>query len=241
ILATIPFGLDPSKLPISIEQAAEIYVADLLKISASEEYTLIGYSMGGLLASEICYLLEQAGKKIKHLYLLDSYHPKAIVKIVNHNTLNARSHFYTNKFIKANTTEKLLLLKYFLYFFYTRTKKLKTKTGRLSFILRPLVLIGIMSRTEKLCKTFGNKNFELAVKYNSKKIASQVVLILATDNNESYNYCNQTSSLSENILYFKNEVSEQINYYKVPFSHTSLLEIENIKTVTNIINEHISS
>ncbi|WP_139957063.1 amino acid adenylation domain-containing protein [Flavicella sediminum] len=241
IIATIPFGLCPKKLPNSIAEAAKIYTKDLELISDSQEFILIGYSMGGLLASEMAHLLENKGKRIKYIYLLDSFHPTALINLINKNSYFNRILFYKKRIIQGNLKENILLVKYFTYFTYTRIKKLSTKRGQLSFMLRPLVLLGLVTKTEKLCKTFGNNNFLFAVNHQPKKITGQIILIVASDPNHSYNFKTPNSSLEENLFYLSKDISSEIKHYKVPFTHSSMLESSNLKTVTNIINEHLAT
>lgn len=64
-------GLDePSK---SVEEMAEYYLQAIREVQTSGPYTLIGYSLGGLVTLEMAQRLTLAGEKIALLVMIDAY------------------------------------------------------------------------------------------------------------------------------------------------------------------------
>ncbi|KEK15819.1 beta-ketoacyl synthase N-terminal-like domain-containing protein [Limosilactobacillus reuteri] len=62
---------------ISLHDLASYYVNEILKIQNDDEFLLGGYSFGGNIAVEIARQLEQKGKIVKNVYLIDSLVPNA--------------------------------------------------------------------------------------------------------------------------------------------------------------------
>ncbi len=61
----------------SVKQMASSYLDKILKVCPAGPYFLLGYSFGGLLAFEIAVQLQQMGKKVPFLAMIDSYSPLA--------------------------------------------------------------------------------------------------------------------------------------------------------------------
>jgi thioesterase domain-containing protein len=60
-------------LPASVEEAAQVYVAEIRKVCPTGPYNLAGWSLGGLIAHEIAVQLRKSGDQVDLLVLLDSY------------------------------------------------------------------------------------------------------------------------------------------------------------------------
>jgi len=69
------YGFQLSKLDDmqTLEEIASDYIKELLEINPSGPYILIGFSAGGILAFEMSKQLNQLGKKVEFLGLLDTY------------------------------------------------------------------------------------------------------------------------------------------------------------------------
>ena len=69
-----PKGMDGMDEPAeTIEEMAEFYLRAIRHIQPRGPYTLIGYSLGGLVALEIAQRLTANGQKVAMLIMLDSY------------------------------------------------------------------------------------------------------------------------------------------------------------------------
>ncbi len=67
-------GLDGKEIEVdTIEGLAELYNREILNEVPGEEYALIGYSLGGIIAFEMAKQLKAKGKKIKLLGMIDTF------------------------------------------------------------------------------------------------------------------------------------------------------------------------
>ena len=57
----------------SIKEMATVYVDAMRQIQPHGPYQIIGWSLGGIIAQEMTYQLEQQGEHVAKLYLIDSY------------------------------------------------------------------------------------------------------------------------------------------------------------------------
>ncbi|NDC43091.1 MAG: hypothetical protein EBZ77_16335 [Chitinophagia bacterium] len=60
-------------VPETMEQIAATYIDEILKVQPEGPYALAGYSMGGFLAFEMARQLQQMGKSLKMVGLIDTY------------------------------------------------------------------------------------------------------------------------------------------------------------------------
>ncbi len=69
-------GADGSRKPLnSIEEMAEIYVCEIMKVQKSGPFKLGGHSFGGAVAYEIARQLSENGHEISHLVIMDALAP----------------------------------------------------------------------------------------------------------------------------------------------------------------------
>ena len=69
-----PKGMDGSEEPAErIEEMAEFYLRAIQRVQERGPYTLIGYSLGGLVALEMAQRLIARGDKVDQLILVDAY------------------------------------------------------------------------------------------------------------------------------------------------------------------------
>ncbi|HET7544173.1 MAG TPA: SDR family NAD(P)-dependent oxidoreductase [Polyangiaceae bacterium] len=66
-------GVDGSKTQSTIEEMAESYVAEILRLEPNGPYLLAGYSTGGVVAFEMARQLRAAGHEVPVLALLDTF------------------------------------------------------------------------------------------------------------------------------------------------------------------------
>jgi thioesterase domain-containing protein len=59
----------------SIEDMSKYYIAEIKKVQPQGPYFFLGWSMGGLIAQEISYRLNEAGETVSLLSLLDVHDP----------------------------------------------------------------------------------------------------------------------------------------------------------------------
>ena len=71
-------GIDGIEEPLDrVEDMTKFYLEALLELYPDDDYILIGYSFGGLVALEMAQRLTENGKKVALLVLLDAYpHPR---------------------------------------------------------------------------------------------------------------------------------------------------------------------
>jgi len=76
-------GLEPGEAvgPASIEGMARLYLNEIRKVQPHGPYTLIGWSIGGIIAHEIARQCVEAGESIAFLGMIDSYTPAALVRM----------------------------------------------------------------------------------------------------------------------------------------------------------------
>ncbi|MGB7604879.1 MAG: thioesterase domain-containing protein, partial [Lutisporaceae bacterium] len=92
IRAQKPTGYYPTN--ITIEKMASSYIEKLYNIQPEGNYNLVGWSLGGVIAFEMARLMEEAGKKLDSLILIDAPAPKTnlvnrIIKNTNKFSLEA--------------------------------------------------------------------------------------------------------------------------------------------------------
>lgn len=67
-------GLDGKKIETdTIEGIAEIYNKEILEANLGDEYAIVGYSLGGIIAFEMAKQLKKMGKKVKLLGMIDTF------------------------------------------------------------------------------------------------------------------------------------------------------------------------
>lgn len=67
-------GVDGIDEPFdTIEKMADCYTSEIREVQSRGPYVLVGYSMGGLVMLEIARRLVDAGERIEHLVMIDSY------------------------------------------------------------------------------------------------------------------------------------------------------------------------
>ncbi len=88
IRAKKPTGYYPTN--ITIEEMASRYIEKIYNIQPEGSYNLVGWSLGGVIVFEIARLMEETGKKLEKLIMIDVPAPKT--NIVNRIIKN------TNKF-----------------------------------------------------------------------------------------------------------------------------------------------
>ncbi len=60
-------------IPETMEQIAARYIAEMIKVHPDGPYAIAGYSLGGFFAFEIARLLQQMGKKVSFVGIIDTY------------------------------------------------------------------------------------------------------------------------------------------------------------------------
>jgi acyl transferase domain-containing protein/thioesterase domain-containing protein/SAM-dependent methyltransferase/acyl carrier protein len=73
-----PFLKDPSAFNVSLGELTRIYLDEIRRIQATGPYTLMGYSVGGVMAYEAARQLIDQGEQVSQLILLDSACPALI-------------------------------------------------------------------------------------------------------------------------------------------------------------------
>ncbi|WP_187393823.1 non-ribosomal peptide synthetase [Oceaniovalibus sp. ACAM 378] len=67
--------------PASIEGMARLYLSEIRNVQPHGPYTLIGWSIGGIIAHEIARQSVEAGESIAFLGMIDSYTPAALARM----------------------------------------------------------------------------------------------------------------------------------------------------------------
>jgi|GEM_PF-1979980 len=158
-------GLNGIDLPIpTIEKMAKVYVEELCKKVASNQFILIGGSMGGTIAIEMANQLEKKGKKVECVVMLDTLGAKASGKVDNkaakisltriYSSFTARAKYYF--LVLLENTSRLLekpLQQEMAIFSVERTNKKAMNnykepkyTGRVLLLRQPIEESGIYSQ-----------------------------------------------------------------------------------------------
>jgi len=62
-----------TNIPLSIEQMASKYIEDMLQAQPESKYAIAGYSLGGFIAFEIAKQLQEMGKEVAFLGIIDTF------------------------------------------------------------------------------------------------------------------------------------------------------------------------
>ena len=62
-----------TNIPLSIEQMAAKYIEDMLQVQPEGKYAIAGYSLGGFIAFEIAKQLQEMGKEVAFLGIIDTF------------------------------------------------------------------------------------------------------------------------------------------------------------------------
>lgn len=62
-----------TNIPLSIEQMAAKYIEDMLQIQPEGKYAIAGYSLGGFIAFEIAKQLQEMGKEVTFVGIIDTF------------------------------------------------------------------------------------------------------------------------------------------------------------------------
>lgn len=86
----------------SVEEIAQAYLDEILKVYANGPFYLIGFSFGGLIAFEIALKLQKLGFKVPVLALIDSQNPQ--LKITENRVQQYKNKFKEHGFTKILTS-----------------------------------------------------------------------------------------------------------------------------------------
>ena len=75
VYGLMPHGLDGRPAPLSVEEMAADYIAEIRMVQADGPYLIGGYSFGGLLAFEVARQLKAQDQEVRLLILLDPTTP----------------------------------------------------------------------------------------------------------------------------------------------------------------------
>ena len=221
VYATIPFGIQENLVPDTIEQCAEIYVNSLLSICDDQKFILGGFSMGGIVAIEIAKQLQEKGKTISFIFILDSLFPS--IDITSRNKSQEMKEF----------------IEFYIY---------KLKYGNLNFwktwaLNRIKWLPKKVLRASKLKKAnrINNKNISLVANYHFDLFQGKTIYFVAqTDRRDqvSWGYFNRTSS-EENLSLWRKAIKGDFIISPIYGHHLSLVEEKKIAQICQLLTPHL--
>ena len=221
VYATIPFGIQENLVPDTIEQCAEIYVDSLLTICDAQKFIIGGFSMGGIVAIEIAKQLQEKGKTISFIFILDSLFPS--LDITSHNIsqeIKEIIEFYTYKLKYGN-------LNFWKTWALDRIKWLPKKVLRASKL--------------KKANMINNKNISLVANYHFDFFQGKTIYFLAQSdrrNQISWGYFNRTSS-EENLSLWRNAIKGDFIIFPIYGHHMSLINEKEIAQICQLLTPHL--
>ncbi|MFT7033301.1 MAG: amino acid adenylation domain-containing protein [Cyclobacteriaceae bacterium] len=232
LLATLPFGLDPNTIPDSIEKCAEYYAKAIEDQFPSDEYILGGYSMAGLIALQIALILQQKGKVINIVFLLDTRHPEMINEYRNQRLFSSRFFFYSKKILNSDWESKKNIM------LYLKDKVIKRKLSNRTTWLKQFNFFITKKNPPPPKKGMFSKsmNISLAARFKLSPYHGDVILISASEQMQPSPLNNELKKIENRM--WKDDVIGKLNFYEIPATHDSIKADDNMKIVANIINDY---
>ena len=221
VYAAVPFGIEEHLVPDTLEECAEIYVDALLSICDSEKFILGGFSVGGIVAIEMAKRLQEKGKSISFLFILDSLFPSLDFKYYkNSQQVKEIFEFYFYK------------LKYGNFNFW--------KTCALNIIKwLPKKILQTLNLKKKPFKT--NKNITLVLNYHFESYQGKTLYFVAQTDRRiqiSWEQYNRTNS-EENLSLWRNAVNGEFILYPIHGHHMSLIKEKQIAHICQLLTQHL--
>jgi amino acid adenylation domain-containing protein len=233
LIATLPFGNDPTKVPDSVEKCALRYVQSIENQFESNEYAIGGFSIGGIIALEMAAILQKKGKTIKFIFLLDTFHPALIKDYISHRRIHNRILFYSKKVVLGNFQAKKNISQYLVWRANDIFSKLFSKTKWTTLELVP-DMQKKKEQNEESVKA-NNTNLSLALRFTQKPYQGNVIIIAA----ESSPHVEIQNNAS--IKLWKETITGELIVYRIPATHFTIMHDNNIKIHANILNEHLQT
>lgn len=231
-IETLPFGLNQSFIPGSIEEAARIYVEEIESHYPYNEYILGGYSMGGHVALEMASILKGKGKSIKLIFLIDTIYPKVLKTLYNNKYLVFRKiQFDLVELVKSDVATKKEIVSRIVNY-VLRKAHLKSLSKSANEAQKKPKALPLFLKEEM------NQMLSLASEYRPKQFDGAAILVSAKrsqDSNNSYS----SHKYNKSALYWQNNELKKLKIYKIPSAHQLLMEDPNINEVAEKINEHL--
>jgi len=207
----------------TIEEMAACYIESIIKIYPKGPYALAGFSFGGVVAFEMARQLEQQGKKVSIIALLDTYIDSSYFSPSL--SKKKRLRYYDRTYRRLDYFKEMLT-SWKAFKLRTKTKKdyiLKMYFGKKDFI----------SEEEALALeefTIASKMVDKIIdRYHLKPQNFQVDLFRANDD-PGY-------KLDPIDLGWKKAALKGVNIYNIPGNHLSIVEPPNDKILARMIQD----
>ncbi len=223
VYATIPFGIQENLVPENIEKCAEIYVDSLLSICDDKKFIIGGFSMGGIVAIEIAKQLQEKGKTISFIFILDSLFPSLDIKYhKNYQVIQEIIEFYIYKLKYGN-------LIFWKTCAYNMIKWLPKKVLRASKL--------------KKKKRINNKNISLVLNYQFEFFQGNILYFVAQTDRRiqiTWEQYNRTNS-DENLKLWRKATKGEFVVYPIYGHHLSLIKEKEIAQICQFMAPHLQN
>ncbi len=221
VYGAVPFGVQEFLVPDSIEHCAEIYVDSLLTICNDQKFIIGGFSMAGIVAIEVAKKLQEKGKTISFVFVLDSLFPSLDVKYYN------------------NSQQVKDIVEFYLYKLKYGNLKFWTTSGLDMIKWFPKKVLRTLKLKKKQMKT--NKNIQLILDFHYESYRGKMIYFVAqTDRSiqNSWLQYNRTNS-EQNLSLWRNSVDGDFVVYPIYGHHMSFIKDKHIDQVCQILSFHL--
>lgn len=230
-----PIGLNGVDTPLNTIEAMAAYYTELIISNQPEgPYQLAGYSTGGYIAYEIARRLTESGKKVKNLFILDTYpnytkytyHGLAL-RYMWMNTVNLFTSYENLKHFYENKSPRKIAYN-FIFDLAMKIRKV--------LLLEPETIVSEEEIKKNLKQAMRKKflavSFKAEKNYTTKLYYGPLVFIRAIENEVEY--------VRNSDLGWKKIVKGKITIYDVAQTHHTLFDSEaNANHIAGLIQKHL--
>lgn len=218
-----PDVLELKKLP-TVEDLAELYVADIRKIQPHGAYQLCGFSFGGIVAVEIARRLRVLGEEVSVLALLDTLNPAYYRNLPFLRLLRFQSIFLCSRLFKY--ARRFFLGEWGDFYTGLRSVisgrlnqlvwKLRRKKSQLPERAAPKDIHEILAMYEAIGWAFAPKSY-----------AGRITLLRAEGSDPEFR--------NDMTLGWEGIAQEGVEVLRVPGSHLSIMEKPQVSAVADLL------
>jgi thioesterase domain-containing protein len=217
----------------NIKNLASHHVNDILTIQPESEYLLVGYSFGSLIVYEIAKQLEEKGKKVAFLGILDMYGNDPILKY-----FLAVNIFY----IRVKTLMKLIITRNFAEIHLKNRRIFNSLILRLRMKLKSLTKLIINKNLSPTNHNFDSVTESMYVpnnnldQYKMDGYQGKITLFLAEERINS----NPVEKLISLLFYGYGWTRESLfEVHKISGSHETMIQEPHVKLLAEKLASHL--
>lgn len=214
----------------SIEQLASSYINEIRSVQVKGPYNLIGWSLGGTIAHEIAYQLEQLEEEVAFLGLIDSYTPKLMPADLTSEILMSyfkkilTQHYNVSSTLTDSDFDSV-----------TVSKQLQDLADDInkSHLLPKKITADELKQILARCQ----HNFESLIQHQPKKINSSITLFVTDEKVEQADLARLEAGRDELVKEWMNYSQADLKTHRLGGNHFSALHRSNMSVLIRVLQD----